>query len=143
MSDADIQATLQEVDNELEFRPLSAQEEVNLEKEEQEEYERLILSNKEEELTSEQDSPSTVTEQSPSTTTPINEQQTQSESPVNLEALENLMSTLPPEVSQILAMAIPQLDSESNLLDLVELMNSQMDGEISDSVLEDLETLFE
>ena len=124
-------------------RPLSAQEEVNLEKEEQEEYERLILSNKEEELTSEQDSPSTVTEQSPSTTTPINEQQTQSESPVNLEALENLMSTLPPEVSQILAMAIPQLDSESNLLDLVELMNSQMDGEISDSVLEDLETLFE
>ena len=123
-------------------RPLSAQEEVNLEKEEQEEYERLILSNKEEELTSEQDSPSTVTEQSPSTT-PINEQQTQSESPVNLEALENLMSTLPPEVSQILAMAIPQLDSESNLLDLVELMNSQMDGEISDSVLEDLETLFE
>ena len=32
-------------------RPLSAQEEVNLEKEEQEEYERLILSNNKEQKT--------------------------------------------------------------------------------------------
>ena len=41
-------------------RPLSAQEEVNLEMEEQEEYERLILSNNKEQktqtLTKEQDS---------------------------------------------------------------------------------------
>ena len=79
----------------------------------------------------------------PSTITPTNKQQTQSESPVNLQVLENLMSTLPPELSQILGMVTPQLGSESNLLDLVSMMNSQMDGEISDSVLENLEGLFQ
>ena len=127
-------------------RPLSAQEEVNLEMEEQEEYERLILSNNKEQktqtLTNSQDSPSTQTEQLPSTTTPVEKTQNQSDQQVNLEVLENLMSTLPPELSQILATVIPQLGSESNLLDLVSMMNSQMDGEISDSQLESLEELF-
>ena len=123
-------------------RPLSAQEEVNLEKEEQEEYERLILSSNKETLTKPQDFPSTQTELSLSTTTPTEEQQNQSRPQVNSEVLENLMSTLPPELSQILGMAIQQLPSESNLLDLVSMMNSQMDEEISDSMLESLEDLF-
>ena len=91
-------------------RPLSAQEEVNLEKEEQEEYERLIFSNSKKELTKPQDSPSTQMELSPSTTTPTEEQPKESEPPINLEVLENLMSTLPPELSQTLAMVIPQLN---------------------------------
>ena len=111
---------------------------MNLEKEQEELYNEIILKQ-----TKQQDSPSTKTEQLPSTTTPTNKQQTQLESPVNLEALESLMSTLPPEMSQILAMVIPQLDSESTLLDLVSMMNSQMDEEISDSQLESLEGLFE
>ena len=119
-------------------RPLSAQEEVNLEKEQEELYNEIILKQ-----TNPQDFPSTQMEQLPSTTTPTNEQQTQSESRVNSQVLENLMSTLPPELSQILATVIPQLGSESNLLDLVSMMNSQMDGEISDSVLENLEGLFQ
>ena len=119
-------------------RPLSAQEEVNLEKEQEELYNEIILKQ-----TKEQDFQSTQMELSPSITTPANEQQMQSESPVSLEVLENLMSTLPPEQSQILAMVIPQLQSGSNLLDLVSMMNSQMDGEISDSVLESLEGLFQ
>ena len=119
-------------------RPLSAQEEVNLEKEQEELYNEIILKQ-----TSPQDFPSTQMEQLLSTTTPTNEQQTQLESPVNSQVLENLMSTLPPELSQILATVIPQLGSESNLLDLVSMMNSQMDGEISDSVLENLEGLFQ
>jgi len=53
------------------------------------------------------------------------------------------MSTLPPELSQILAMAIQQLPSGSNLLDLVSMMNSLTDEEITDSQLESLEDLFE
>ena len=130
-------------------RALTEQELMNQEKEDQMEYNRIMKiidkdeSNLSPELMKELDSPSTKTEQLPSTTTPTNKQQTASESPVNLEALENLMSTLPPEMSQILAMVIPQLDSESTLLDLVSMMNSQMDEEISDSQLESLEGLFE
>ena len=124
-------------------RPLSAQEEVNLEKEEQEEYERLILSNNKEKLTKPQDSPSTQTELLPSTTTPVEKTQNESKLQVNSEVLLNLMSTLPPELSQILAMAIQQLPSESNLLDLISMMNSLTDEKISDSQLESLEDLFE
>ena len=130
-------------------RALTEQELMNQEKEDQMEYNRIMKiidkdeSNLSPELMKELDSPLTKTEQLPSTTTQTNKQQTQSESPVNLEALESLMSTLPPEMSQILAMLIPQLDSESTLLDLVSMMNSQMDGEISDSQLESLEDLFE
>ena len=123
-------------------RPLSAQEEVNLENEEQEEYERLIHSSNKETLTNPQDSLSTQMELSPSIITQTEEQQNQLEPQVNSEVLENLMSTLPPELSQILGMAIQQLPSESNLLDLVSMMNSQMDGEISDSMLESLGDLF-
>ena len=91
-----------------------------------------------------QDSPSTQTEQLPSTTTPTEEsaEQIKSKPQVNLEVLENLMSTLPPELSQILAMAIQQLPSGSNLLDLVSMMNSLTDEEITDSQLESLEDLF-
>ena len=119
-------------------RPLSAQEEVNLENEQEELYNEIILKQ-----TNPQYSPSTQMELLPSTITPTNEQQTQSESPVNLQVLENLMSTLPPELSQILAMAIQQLPSGSNLLDLVSMMNSLTDEEITDSQLESLEDLFE
>ena len=117
---------------------MKALEELAKKKEQEELYNEIILKQ-----TKQQDSPSMKTEQSPSTTTPTNKQQTQLENPVNLEALESLMSTLPPEMSQILAMVIPQLDSESTLLDLVSMMNSQMDEEISDSQLESLEGLFE
>ena len=116
-------------------RPLSAQEEVNLDKEQEELYNEIIQ-------TKPQDSLSMQMEQSPSSTTPTSNQQTASESPVNLEVLENLMSTLPPELSQILATVIQQLPSGSNLLDLVSMMNSLTDEEISDSVLESLEGLF-
>ena len=122
------------------YSPRSNQETHNEMMEDQERYEELILK---EELTKEQASLSTQMEPLQSSTTPTSNPQTASESPVNLEVLENLMSTLPPEISQILAMVIPQLDSESNLLDLVSMMNSQMDGEISDSVLGSLEALFE
>ena len=83
------------------------------------------------------------TELSLSTTTPTEEQQNKLEPPVNLEVLENLMSTLPPELSQTLAMVIPQLQSGSNLLDLVSMMNSLTDEEITDSQLESLEGLFQ
>ena len=100
------------------------------------------LSNNKEELTKPQDFPSTQTEQLLSSTTPTEEQQSQSKPQVNLEVLENLMSTLPPEQSQILAMVIPQLQSGSNLLDLASMMNSLTDEEISDSTLESLEDLF-
>ena len=124
------------------YNPRSNQETHNEMLEDLDRYERLILSNNKEELTNQQDSLSTQTEQLPSTPTPTNEQQTASESPVNLEVLENLMSTLPPELSQTLAMAIQQLPSESTLLDLVSMMISLTDEEISDSVLEKLEDLF-
>ena len=110
-------------------------------------FETQKLSNNKEKktqtLTRPQDLPSTQTELSPSTTTPTENQQNESKAQGNLEVLENLMSTLPPELSQILAMVIPQLESGSTLLDLVSMMNSQMDGEISDSQLESLEGLFE
>ena len=86
---------------------------------------------------------STQMEPSPSITTPTENQPVESNLQVNSEVLENLMSTLPPEISQILAMVIPQLGSESNLLDLVSMMNSLTDEEISDSQLESLEDLFE
>ena len=109
----------------------------NLEKEQEELYNEIILKQ-----TNQQDSPLTQTEQLPFTTTPIENQQNQSEPQVNLEVLENLMSTLPPELSQTLAMAIPQLQSGSNLLDLVSMMNSLTDEEITDSQLESLEGLF-
>ena len=118
-------------------RQLSEQQIANEEKEEMEEYERLVLKQ-----TNPQDSPSTQMEPSPSITTPTENQQVSSTPQINSEVLENLMSTLPPELSQILVMAIQQLPSGSNLLDLVSMMNSQMDGEISDSVLESLEGLF-
>jgi len=81
-------------------------------------------------------------ELSPSNITPTEEQQAVSKAQVNSEVLENLMSTLPPELSQILAMVTPQLQSGSTLLDLVSMMNSQTDEEISDSTLESLEGLF-
>ena len=123
-------------------RPLSAQEEVNLEKEEQEEYERLIHSSNKETLTNPQDSLSTQMELSPSIITQTEEQQNQLEPQVNSEVLENLMSTLPPELSQILATVIPQLQSGSSLQDLSSMMSSQMDEEISDSMLESLGDLF-
>ena len=125
------------------YNPRSNQETHNEMMEDQELYEELILSNNKEKLTKPQDSPSMQMELSPSITTPIEEQQNESSLNVNSEVLENLMSTLPPELSQILATVIPQLGSESNLLDLVSMMNSQMDGEISDSVLESLEGLFQ
>ena len=105
-------------------------------------YERLILSNNKEELTSQQDSPLMRTEQSLSSTTPAEEMQKELKLQVDSKVLENLMSTLPPELSQTLAMAIQQLPSESTLLDLVSMMNSLTDEEISDSVLEKLEDLF-
>ena len=92
--------------------------------------------------TSEQDLPLTKTEQSLSSTTPTEKQEKESKLQVNSEVLENLISTLPPELSQTLALAIQQLPSESTLLDLVSLMNSLTDEEISDSMLEKLEELF-
>ena len=124
------------------YNPRSNQETHNEMMENLELYEELILSNNKEELTNPQDSPSIQMELSPSITTPIEEQQNESELQVNSEVLENLMSTLPPELSQILAMVIQQLPSESTLLDLVSMMNSLTDEEISDSQLESLEDLF-
>ena len=124
------------------YNPRSNQETHNEMMENLELYEELILSNNKEELTNPQDSPSMQMKLSPSIITPIEEQQNESELQVNSEVLENLMSTLPPELSQILAMVIPQLQSESTLLDLVSMMNSQTDEKISDSVLENLEGLF-
>ena len=125
------------------YNPMSVQQEHN-EMVQDEKITQMLeeLSNNKEELTKTQDSPSTQTEQLPSTTTPAEEQPNQSRPQVNLEVLENLMSTLPPELSQILATVIPQLPSESNLLDLVSMMNSLTDEEISDSQLESLEDLF-
>ena len=124
------------------YNPRSNKETHNEMLEDLDRYERLILSNNKEELTNPQDSPSMQMELSPSITTPIEEQQNELELQVNLEVLENLMSTLPPELSQILAMVIPQLQSESTLLDLVSMMNSQTDEKITDSQLESLEDLF-
>ena len=127
----------------MSYRPLSNQEEHNLMLEEEERYEEMMeLSNNKEELTNPPDSLLTQMELSPSTTTPTEEQQNKLEPPVNLEVLENLMSTLPPELSQILATAIQQLPSESTLLDLVSMMNSLTDEKITDSQLESLEDLF-
>ena len=122
------------------YNPRSGQQEHNEMMEDQEYYDRVVLNKPT--LTKTQDSPSTQTEQLLSSTTPTEEQQSQSRPQVNLEVLENLMSTLPPELSQILGMVIQQLPSESNLLDLVSMMNSQTDEGISDSVLESLEDLF-
>ena len=126
------------------YNPMSLQQEHN-EMVQDEQITQMLeeLSNNKEELTKPQNSPLMQTEQLPSITTPTEEQQNKSEPQVNLEVLENLMSTLPPELSQILATVIPQLGSESNLLDLTSMMNSQMDGEISDSVLESLQGLFQ
>ena len=124
------------------YNPRSNQETHNEMMEDQELYEELILSNNKEELTKPQDFPSMQMELLPSTITPIEEQQNESELQVNSEVLENLMSTLPPELSQILAMVIPQLQSGSTLLDLVSMMNSQTDEKISDLQLESLEDLF-
>ena len=125
------------------YNPMSVQQEHN-EMVQDEKITQMLeeLSSNKEELTKPQDSPLTQTEQLPSTTTPIEKQQNESKPLVNLEVLENLMSTLPPELSQILATVIPQLQSESNLLDLVSMMNSLTDEEISDSTLESLEDLF-
>ena len=129
------------------YNPRSNQETHNEMLENLELYEELILSNNKEEktqtLTKAQDFPSTQTEQLPSTITPVEETQNESGLQVNSEVLRNLMSTLPPELSQILAMAIQQLPSGSNLLDLVSMMNSLTDEEITDSQLESLEDLFE
>ena len=126
------------------YNPMSVQQEHN-EMVQDEKITQMLeeLSNNKEELTKTQNSPLTQTEQLPSTTTPTEEQQNQSRPQVNLEVLENLMSTLPPEQSQILAMVIPQLRSGSNLLDLASMMNSLTDEEITDSQLESLEDLFE
>ena len=129
------------------YNPRSNKETHNEMLEDLELYEKLILSNNKEQttetLTKPQDSPSTQMELSPSTTTPTENQQNKLNQNVNSEVLESLMSTLPPELSQILAMAIQQLPSESTLLDLVSMMNSLTDEEISDSQLESLEDLFE
>ena len=129
------------------YNPRSNQETHNEMLENLDLYEELILSNNKEKktqtLTKPQDSPLTQTEQLPSTTTPVEQTQNESKIQVNSEVLQNLMSTLPPELSQILAMAIQQLPSESNLLDLVSMMNSLTDEEITDSQLESLEDLFE
>ena len=128
------------------YNPRSNQETHNEMMEDLERYERLILSNNKEQttetLTKPQDSPSTQMELSPSTTTPTENQQNKLNQEVNLEVLENLMFTLPPELSQILATAIQQLPSESTLLDLVSMMNSLTDAKITDSQLELLEALF-
>ena len=131
------------------YNPRSNQETHNEMLENLDLYEELILSNnkdsnqEEQTLTRPQDFPLTQTEQLPSTTTPVEQTQNESKIQVNSEVLQNLMSTLPPELSQILAMAIQQLPSESNLLDLVSMMNSLTDEEITDSQLESLEDLFE
>ena len=126
------------------YNPISLQQEHN-EMVQDEEITQMLeeLSNNKEELTKPQNSPSTQTELTLSTPTPTEEQQSKLEPQVNLEVLENLMSTLPPELSQILATVIPQLQSGSNLLDLVSMMNSLTDEEITDSQLESLEDLFE
>ena len=130
-------------------RALTEQELMNQEKEDQMEYNRIMKvidkdeSNLSPELMKELDSPSTKTEQLPSTTTPTNNQQTQSESPIDLNTLQQVIPSLPPEIQQILAMVIPQLQSDSTLLDLVSMMNSQTDEEISDSTIEKLESLFQ
>ena len=129
------------------YNPRSNQETHNEMLEDLELYEKLILSNNKEQttetLTKPQDSPSTQMELSPSTTTPTENQQNKLNQNVNSEVLESLMSTLPPELSQILAMAIQQLPSGSTLLDLVSMMNSLTDEEITDSQLELLEGLFQ
>ena len=129
------------------YNPRSNQETHNEMLENLELYEELILSNNKEQttetLTKPQDSPSTQMELSPSTTTPTENQQNRLNQVVNLEVLENLMFTLPPELSQILATAIQQLPSESTLLDLVSMMNSLTDAKITDSQLELLEGLFQ
>ena len=132
----------------MSYSPMSSQQEHN-EQMENEEITLMLekLSNNKElqtqTLTKAQDSPLTQTEQSPSTITPTEEQPKKSELQVDSQVLENLMSTLPPELSQILATAIQQLPSGSTLLDLVSMMNSLTDEEISDSQLESLEDLFE
>ena len=130
-------------------RALTEQELLNQEKEDQMEYNRIMkLSDKDEEILTPQqmkelDFPLTQTEQLPSTTTPTNNQQTQSESPIDSNTLQQVIPSLPPEIQQILAMVIPQLQSDSTLLDLVSMMNSQTDEEISDSTIEKLEKLFQ
>ena len=128
----------------MSYSPMSSQQEHN-EQLENEEIALMLekLSSNKETLTNPQDFLSTQMEPSPSTTTPTENQPVESNQQVNSEVLENLMSTLPPELSQTLAMAIQQLPSGSNLLDLVSMMNSLTDEEISDSQLESLEGLFE
>ena len=131
----------------MSYSPMSSQQEFNEMMREEEialELERLS-NNKEQKtqtLTKAQDFPLTQTEQLLSTTTPVEETQKKLGLQVNSEVLENLMSTLPPELSQILDTAIQQLPSGSTLLDLVSMMNSLTDEEISDSQLESLEDLF-
>ena len=67
------------------------------------------------------------------TTTPVEKTQNQSDQQVNLEVLENLMSTLPPELSQILDMVIQQFPSGLTLESLNSMMNSLTDEKISTS----------
>ena len=83
------------------YNPRSNQETYNEMMEDLDRYEKLILSNNKEELTKPQDFPSMQTEQLLSSTTPTEEQQNQSRPQVKLEVLENLMSTLPPELSPV------------------------------------------
>ena len=131
----------------MSYSPMSSQQEFNemmMEEEIALEIEEALnnKAKKTQTLTKKQDSLLTQTEQLPSTTTPTENQQNESKLEVNSQVLQNLMSTLPPELSQILVTAIQQLPSESTLEDLVSLMNSLTDEEISDSQLESLEELF-
>ena len=126
------------------FRPLTMQEKLDQEKEDQMIYKEIMQPSRKEkqklssELTKELDYLLTQMEQLPSSTTPTDNQQTQSESPINLQLLEQLTPSLPPQIQQILDMVIPLLDSESTLTDLVSMMNSRMEGETIDSATLDL-----
>ena len=126
------------------FRPLTMQEKLDQDKEDQMIYKEIMQPSRKEkqtlssELTKELDYLLTQTEQLPSSTTPTDNQQTQSESPINLQLLQQLIPSLPPQIQQILDTVIPLLDSESTLTDLVSMMNSRMEGETIDSATLDL-----
>ena len=126
------------------FRPLTMQEKLDQEKEDEMIYKEIMQPSRKEkqnlssELTKELDYLLTQTEQLPSSTTPTDNQQTQSESPINLQLLQQLIPSLPPQIQQILDTVIPLLDSESTLTDLVSMMNSRMEGETIDSATLDL-----
>lgn len=112
------------------YQPLSAQQEHN------EELETDYLARELGSMT-QPGSSSTQMEPSPSITTQVQEMLTSLESLVSSPALENLMSTLPPEVSQILDTVIRQLPSEFDPTNLSSMMSSLMGDEISELMSED------